>query len=187
MSAVPGHAGPHRAALAHEDQGAAMRLQSARRAFLLVAAASLSACALPPHAPGTTGQPYWSGRLGLQVEGESSQSFSAGFELRGGPKAGELSLYSPLGATLAQLRWSPGAAELQADGQRRQYASIEALTQEATGTALPLEALFSWLEGREADVPGWQADLSRVADGRIHARRSQPLPQADLRIVLQQP
>lgn len=162
-----------------------------RRGLLLVAAglaiASLSACALPPRAPASTDQPSWSGRLALQVEGDQRNSFSAGFELRGAPQAGELSLYSPLGATLAQLRWSPGMAELVADGKRHLYDSIDALTQEATGTALPLAALFAWLEGRPAEVPGWQADLSRVADGRLVARRSQPLPAAELRIVLQQP
>ncbi|CAN7421327.1 outer membrane lipoprotein LolB [Pseudorhodoferax sp. LjRoot39] len=159
----------------------------ARRALLLAAALGLSACALPPRAPDTAGQPYWNGRLGLQVDGDKPQSFSAGFELRGAPQAGELSLYSPLGATLAQLRWAPGMAELQADGQRRQYPSIDALTQEATGTALPLPALFAWLDGQPADVPGWQADLSRIADGRLIARRSAPLPTAELRIVLQLP
>jgi outer membrane lipoprotein LolB len=159
----------------------------ARRALLLAAALGLSACALPPRAPDTAGQSYWNGRLGLQVDGDKPQSFSAGFELRGAPQAGELSLYSPLGATLAQLRWAPGMAELQADGQRREYPSIDALTQEATGTALPLPALFAWLDGQPADVPGWQADLSRIADGRLIARRSAPLPTAELRIVLQLP
>jgi len=164
-----------------------MSARLARRVLLLAVALGLSACALPPRAPDAAGQPYWNGRLGLQVDGDKPQSFSAGFELRGAPQAGELSLYSPLGATLAQLRWAPGMAELQADGQRRQYPSIEALTQEATGTALPLPALFAWLDGKPAEVPGWQADLSRIADGRLVARRSEPLPTAELRIVLQQP
>lgn len=162
-------------------------MNAARRGLLLAAVLGLSACALPPRAPDTGGRPYWNGRLALQVEDNQSQSFSAGFELRGGAKAGELALYSPLGATLAQLRWAPGTAELLADGQRRQYPSIEALTQEATGTALPLAALFDWLQGRPADVPGWQADLSRIADGRLSASRSMPLPRAELRVVLQQP
>jgi len=164
-----------------------MSARLARRVLLLAVALGLSACALPPRAPDAAGQPYWNGRLGLQVDGDKPQSFSAGFELRGAPQAGQLSLYSPLGATLAQLRWAPGMAELQADGQRRQYPSIEALTQEATGTALPLPALFAWLDGKPAEVPGWQADLSRIADGRLVARRSEPLPTAELRIVLQQP
>lgn len=162
-------------------------MSASRRSLLLAAALGLSACALPPRAPDSAGQPYWNGRLALQVEDQPSQSFTAGFELRGGAEAGELALYSPLGATLAQLRWAPGMAELQADGRRRQYPSIEALTQEATGTALPLAALFDWLQGRPAEVPGWRADLSRVADGRLLASRSMPLPRAELRVVLQPP
>ncbi len=158
-----------------------------RRCLLLAGVIGLTACALPPRAPDSVGQPYWSGRLALQVDADRPQSFSAGFELRGTPQSGELLLYSPLGATLAQLRWAPGMAELQADGKRRAYPSIDALTQDATGTALPLPALFSWLDGRAAEVAGWQADLSRIADGRLTARRSMPLPTAELRIVLQQP
>lgn len=156
-----------------------------RRGLLLAASLALTACAVPPRASQTPGQPFWSGRLALQVEGEQSQSFSAAFELRGTPQAGELALYSPLGATLAQLRWAPGLAELQASGQRRNYPSIDALTQEATGTALPLAALFAWLQGQNAEVPGWRADLSRMADGRLVARREMPLPTAELRVVLQ--
>ena len=158
-----------------------------RRTLLLGCVLALAGCAMPPRGAETPGQPYWSGRLGLQVHGEPPQSFSAGFELRGRPEAGELALYSPLGATLAQLRWAPGLAELQAEGQRRQYDSIDTLTREATGTALPLTALFAWLDGRPAEVPGWQADLSRIADGRLVAQRSMPLPTAELRVVLQQP
>jgi outer membrane lipoprotein LolB len=34
-------------------------------------------------------------------------------------------------------------------------------------------------------VPGWQADLTRQAEGRITARRSAPLPTAELRVVFQ--
>lgn len=168
-----------------------MSAERTRRGLLLATASlalsGLTACALPPRKSADAGQPSWSGRLALQVEGDQRNSFSAGFELLGTAQAGELSLYSPLGATLAQLRWSPGMAELVAEGKRREYPSIEALTQEATGTALPLAALFAWLAGHAADVPGWQADLSRIADGRLQARRSDPLPVADLRIVLQQP
>ena len=61
---------------------------------------------------------------------------------------------------------------------------------EETQVLLPLEysafvwaALFGWLRGREGDVPGWQADLSRQGEGRISARRSTPLPTAELRVV----
>ncbi|KQP14279.1 outer membrane lipoprotein LolB [Pseudorhodoferax sp. Leaf267] len=158
-------------------------LHHARRAVLLAGVLALSACALPPRTVQDADQGMWSGRLALQVEGEQAQSFSASFELRGSPERGELSLFTPLGATAAQLRWEPGTAWLRADGRERRYASIEDLSADATGTPLPLAALFDWLAGRAADVPGWQADLSRVADGRISARRSMPLPTAELRIV----
>jgi outer membrane lipoprotein LolB len=33
-------------------------------------------------------------------------------------------------------------------------------------------------------VAGWNADLSRFSEGRIAARRVEPAPQADLRLVL---
>lgn len=150
---------------------------------MLASALALTACALPPRPAQDPAQPSWNGRLALQVEGEQSQSFSASFELRGSPERGELVLLSPLGSTVAQLRWEPGAALLKANGQERQYPSIEALSAGATGTPLPLAALFDWLAGRAAEVPGWQADLSRIADGRLTARRSMPTPPAELRVV----
>jgi outer membrane lipoprotein LolB len=158
-------------------------LHRARRLALLAAVLALTACALPPRAPQDPAQPNWNGRLALQVEGVQSQSFSASFELRGSAERGELALYTPLGATAAQLQWQPGAAILKANGEERRYASVEALSADATGTPLPLAALFDWLAGRAAEVPGWQADLSRVADGRLTARRISPTPPAELRIV----
>jgi outer membrane lipoprotein LolB len=50
---------------------------------------------------------------------------------------------------------------------------------------LPIAALFDWLAGRPAEVPGWQADLSGHAQGRLLAQRSLPAPVAVLRIVLE--
>ncbi|MGH8848742.1 MAG: hypothetical protein ACREXQ_16075, partial [Polaromonas sp.] len=58
--------------------------------------------------------------------------------------------------------------------------------EQATGAALPLGALFAWLQGDNASVNGWSADLSRHGEGRITATRAQPAPQADLRVVLDQ-
>jgi outer membrane lipoprotein LolB len=155
-----------------------------RRRLLLATALVMAGCAAPPRTlDRTTGDAYWSGRLALQVDDAPSQSFSATFELRGSAERGELALYSPLGSTVAQLRWQPGGAWLTSGGQAQRYESMDDLTAAATGTALPLPALFEWLAGRDADVPGWQADLSRLADGRLVARRSMPLPRAELRLV----
>lgn len=143
----------------------------------------LTACATPPaSAPQDN---FWSGRLALRIASEPPQSLSAAFELRGNAQQGELSLLSPLGQTVALARWSPaGAALLQGD-HTRPYAGMDELTEQLTGAALPMPALFDWLRGRTADVPGWSADLSEHADGLIQARRLSPAPAAELRIRLQ--
>jgi outer membrane lipoprotein LolB len=145
----------------------------------------LAACATPPRSAVPAGVQQWSGRLALNVEGEASRSFSAGFELKGAPEAGELTLFNPLGGTLAVLDWAPGAATLRSNGQTRQFASLDELAQEATGAPLPIAPLFDWLQGKPTAVAGWQADVSQVGEGRLHARRSDPPPPADLRLVFE--
>lgn len=127
----------------------------------------------------------WRGRLALHVASEPPQTFSAAFHLSGSAQAGELSLASPLGSTLAVMQWAPGQAVLYQGGQTRHYDSVDRLVAEATGTPLPLQALFGWLQGQNQAVLGWQADLSRLPDGRLNAQRSMPLPAADLRVVLE--
>ncbi|WP_066268023.1 lipoprotein insertase outer membrane protein LolB [Hydrogenophaga palleronii] len=151
----------------------------------LAAAALLSACATPPRPAAQPGEELWSGRLALQIHSTPPQSFSAGFDLRGAPAAGELQLMSPLGNTLATVVWTPQSAELRQGGQVTQRGSLDELTTELSGTAVPVAALFGWLRGEQGEVPGWQADLSRQAEGRITARRSAPLPTAELRVVFQ--
>lgn len=162
-----------------------------RRSALVVLAAMvlvLAGCAQPARAPQkdeiSTG--VWRGRLALQVEDQPSQSFSAGFELRGRADTGELMLYNPLGGTLAALRWAPGSATLRSGDQERQFDSIDALVAGATGTAIPVASLFDWLAGSNTAVNGWEADLSQLAQGRLRARRVAPPPLADLRVALDQ-
>jgi outer membrane lipoprotein LolB len=146
----------------------------------------LAGCAVPLRPPvgliGDTGP--WSGRLALQVEESQSQSFSAGFELKGKAEAGELALFSPLGGTLALLQWAPGQATLRSNGQTRQFSSLDSLAAQVTGTPLPIAALFDWLAGSNTPVAGWQADLSQLREGRLQAKRVEPKPAADLRVVL---
>ncbi len=131
------------------------------------------------------------GRLALRIDGEQSQelnppqSFSGSFDLTGTAQTGALLLYSPLGSTVASLNWSPGTAQMDNGGTTRQFESLDAMVQSATGAKLPLAGLFSWLNGRNVDLPGWSADLSRWADGRITARRASPAPQLELRIILE--
>lgn len=147
-------------------------------------AALLSACATPAPAP-QDGEVLWSGRLSLQVDSTPPQSFSSAFDLRGAPSAGELQLTSPLGNTLATVVWTAQSAELRQGSRVTRRGSLDELTTELSGTAVPVTALFGWLRGEQGDAPGWQADLSRQAEGRITARRAAPLPAAELRIVFQ--
>ena len=156
-----------------------------RRAALLALSATLAACAAPRlRAPGET---VWTGRLALRVDSQPPQAFSALFELRGHAREGELMLTSPLGQTLATVRWSPEGAELQRGSDLRRRASLDELTTELSGAPLPVIAMFDWLAGREAAAGGWQAELSQHAQGRLVARRDQPLPAAELRLVFEQP
>ena len=164
----------------------------ARLAFVFAsffAAFLVAGCAQPPKVAAQDGMAggLWTGRISLQVQSEQPQSFSASFELRGRAERGELSLISPLGSVLGVLRWAPGEAMLDpGNGKVQRFASVDELMAQATGAAVPLEALFAWLQGDNAAASGWTADLSRQKEGRISAKRTTPAPQADLRVVLDQ-
>lgn len=144
----------------------------------------LTGCATPAPPRSLEGRNEWSGRLGLTVASEPPQSFQAVFELRGDPSQGELVISTPLGTRLASVRWQPGGAELRQGNQVSRHDSVEALTSQISGAPLPVAALFDWLQGRQAGVKGWQADLSRQTEGRIGALRTHPAPEATLRILL---
>jgi outer membrane lipoprotein LolB len=153
----------------------------------LLAIFLIAGCAVNPRATGQNDQQReaWAGRISLQVASEPAQSFSAIFELKGRAENGELTLISPLGNVLGVLRWSPGQALLDRGNQNiQQFASIDELMERTTGAAIPLTALFGWLQGSNASVSGWSADLSRHGEGRVSARRTLPAPEADLRVVL---
>lgn len=156
-----------------------------RRQWLaaLALTAVLAGCATPPR-PADAGPDVWVGRLALKVDSSRPQSFAAGFELRGSAAAGELLLTSPLGQTLARVLWSPQGAELRQSDQVTRRGSLDELTTELTGTAVPVQALFDWLRGASTEAAGWQADLAGFADGRIQAQRRSPQPAAELRIIV---
>lgn len=160
----------------------------ARRRWLsLGLALAVAACAQPPRLVPVSDalRSHWSGRLALRIDSEPAQSLHAAFDLRGNALSGELSLYSPLGSTLARMVWTPGQAQLQWDGQQRQFDSIGSLTREATGTELPIASLFEWLAGRDSQAEGWSADLRTLAQGKLTAERSQPAPAVQLRLVIE--
>lgn len=164
-------------------------LQRAWLHITLLAILLIAGCAGNPRATGQNDQKNeaWAGRISLTVASDPVQSFSAGFELKGRAENGELTLISPLGNVLGVLRWSPGQALLDRGSQNiQQFASIDELMERTTGAAIPLTALFAWLQGTNATVSGWSADLSRHGEGRVNAKRTLPAPEADLRVVLDQ-
>jgi outer membrane lipoprotein LolB len=164
--------------------------------FALLMGAMLAGCATPSRTPQTLGPnlpsnlpaqlPEWQGRISVQVLGDTPSSMSASFSLRGNASNGELDLYSPLGTTLGALQWTPQLVQLSDGGKHQYFNSLAELTEKATGAALPVDAIFAWLQGREVQATGWQADLSAVSQGRLTARRTDPAPEVTLRIKLDQ-
>ena len=155
----------------------------------LVAALALAGCAA--WASPTSGS-VLSGRISVRVvetvSDESARGLSATFELAGDAQRGSLSLSSSLGTRLGEASWAPGSVTLvRAGGTRTDYADLDAMTRELLGEALPLAALFDWLDGRPwsgapsaptrppaapgFDQLGWQVDLARFGDRVVVARR----------------
>lgn len=176
-------------------QGSPVVKVSQRGAAILLATLLIASCAsnsrtTPQQDLNLPTSQAWAGRISLQVQGTpdgvAPQSFSASFELSGQPERGVLTLISPLGNVLGVLRWVPGEAVLDpGNGKLQHFPSVESFLAQNTGAAVPITALFGWLRGDNTAVPGWTADLSRHSEGRIAARRDQPTPQADLRVVLE--
>jgi outer membrane lipoprotein LolB len=164
----------------------------ARLCSLLIATLFIAGCAYKieskglNHTENQADATFWAGRISLQIRSEPAQAFFAGFELKGRAENGELTLISPLGSILGVMRWSPGEATLMQAGSIKNFASTDELLTQATGAAVPLSALFDWLSGKNTSTPGWLADLSQLRKGRVTAQRVDPLPQADMRIVLDQ-
>lgn len=164
------------------------RLRTQLAASILCTTFLIAGCARPTSTKALNDQKIdqWTGRISLHVKSEPEQFFSAGFELHGRPERGELRLIGPLGAVLGVLRWSPGEAEFDSGtaGNLQRFDSIDTLMARTTGAAVPLPALFAWLQGDIAAAGGWSADLSRHGEGRIAATRIEPLPLVDLRVVV---
>jgi outer membrane lipoprotein LolB len=146
----------------------------------------MTACVTAPSALPPDGAPVtsWSGRLALRVDSQPPQSMSASFELAGAPQKGVLTLLTPIGTAAAVLTWAPGSATLQQGADFRSFGSLADMITEVTGTPVPVPALFDWLDGRATAAPGWEPDLSHIGQGRLVARRTQPEPRAELRVIL---
>lgn len=148
----------------------------------------VSGCASSNRSPKKNSQlidvPEWQGRLSVNVQSDPPSSMTAAFLLRGDAHHGELDLYSPIGTTLGALEWSPNIAQLNQGGTYQRFDSLDELTQKTTGAELPLNAIFGWLNGKNINAIGWQADLSNLSNGSLSARRTSPMPEVNLRIKL---
>lgn len=156
------------------------------RGLLPVASYLIAGCTVPKSDNLNKQQNYqfWSGRLSLTLVSEPPRSFFASFELKGNASDGELTLTSPLGSILAAMRWAPGEASLRTGKETQLFDSMESLTGHVTGTSLPVRTLFDWLGGVNTTGAGWQADLSRLDQGRLVATRTEPAPAAELKLIL---
>jgi outer membrane lipoprotein LolB len=168
-----------------------------RRGALAAALLALGGCATvqPQSAPDVAG------RLAVRVDATAataSRSFAADFDLRGNAERGTLRLTGPLGATLAEVRWRPGRAELSDNQGTRAFDTLDAMAKELFGEALPLAALTDWLRGRPwAGAPnvrredgfeqlGWRIGLGSFGDGLLQASRERA-PAVSVRARLDKP
>ncbi len=152
--------------------------------------ALLVACATPAPIRSIAPAPsvkQWQGRISVTVQSDPPRNMSSGFSLEGNARQGELNLFSPLGTTLATLQWNPSTTQWLQGSQQRRYDSMAHLMEETTGAALPMDAMFDWLEGHDTASPGWQTDLSAIAQGTLVAKRVSPEPWVVLRIKLDTP
>ena len=158
-----------------------------RVVVLTCALAVLGACSTPaPQKPTTSvSGRTWEGRLSVTVQSDPPRLNSAGFQLQGSAQRGELALFSPMGTTVAQLQWNGTEAFLRQGQEAQRFASMAELTEQVTGSALPVPALFDWLQGQASPVVGWQVDVSGIQQGKLSAQRTQPLPVVLLRIQLE--
>ena len=160
------------------------------RALSAVMLVLLSACAYPPRqsandAANSIATGHWEGRLTLRVAKNPPEQFSTAFEMTGRPEKGQLSLLSPLGTTLAMVRWNPQGASLQQGSDVQNFVSMDELTLRLTGAALPLPQLMAWLDRTGPPVNGWQINAQALPSGRrVMADRQQPLPALQLTVLL---
>ena len=127
---------------------------------------------------------FYSGKISLRTDSEPPRAWFASFELQGAANAGTLTLLSPLGTTLGTLRWDQAQALLQTGADVQRFDNFEAALSSLTGASLAPQALFSWLLGQNYQQDGWELDLSQFSNNRILARRTAPLPAAQLSLVL---
>jgi len=155
--------------------------------FALVSLLLSTGCSTPPRATPdalAAQSQIREGRLFLRVDSDPPSITQADISLQGTAQAGQLTLYGPLGITHGQLRWSPGEAVWSRGQEQRRFHSLDALLTQTLGTALPVPAVFAWLEGRAIAIEGWELISLPAPDQPLVARRRHPAPTLELRLRL---
>jgi outer membrane lipoprotein LolB len=123
-----------------------------RRLFIL-ACVWLSACTTLPEGPLIERQYQTAmtvgGRLSVRYQQNGQpQSLQGKFLWEQQSEHTDITLYSPLGQTIATIAISPGLAVMaQSDGEKRQAPNVTALTQQVLGWPMPVDGLRYWLQG----------------------------------------
>lgn len=145
-----------------------------RRLFLL-ACLWLSACSTLPEGP-LDERRYQSeieigGRLSVRYQQDGQpQSLQGKFHWQQQNDQTDITLYSPLGQTMATIVITPGLAMMvRSDGEKRQAADVSALTMQVLGWPLPVEGLRYWLQGF---MPSGDGALQRASPANIDRFRS---------------
>lgn len=123
------------------------------RRLLVLACVWLSACTTLPESPLVERQ-YQSaiavgGRLSVRYQQNGQpQSLQGKFRWEQNGEETDITLYSPLGQTIALIAISPGLTVMaQANGEKRQAPNVTLLTEEVLGWPMPVEGLRYWLQG----------------------------------------
>jgi outer membrane lipoprotein LolB len=89
------------------------------------------------------------GRLSVRYQQSGQpQSLQGKFRWQQQGEQTNITLYSPLGQTIATIAITSGLAVMtQSDGEKRQAPNVTALTQEVLGWPMPVDGLRYWLQG----------------------------------------
>ncbi len=130
-----------------------------RRLFLL-GCVWLAACTTLPEGP-LSERNYQNaisvgGRLSVRYQQDGKpQSLQGKFRWQQQGELTDITLYSPLGQTIATIAITPGLAVMtQSGGEKKQAPSVTALTQDVLGWPMPVDGLRYWLQGFVQNVDG---------------------------------
>jgi outer membrane lipoprotein LolB len=106
------------------------------------------------------------GKLSANYEKDGQpQSITVNFTWIQRPGNIDVSLFSPLGQTVAMVNVTPNAATLTQSGREpRVEKDIDTLTAKALGWTLPVSGLRDWLQGYAVDAGGKRFAASPVKD-----------------------